>query len=79
MIIYSIVPAEIIFQNSENIIDASGNKNQYKEMEYLGHKIQVSKLTENTYTINRLISTSPQAFLDQRLQPGTIIDTLEKF
>lgn len=68
MILYSIVPSEVVFGDySANPVSAS------MEMDYMGYRVQVSALPNNQYVINRLISTSPKAYLDPRLQPGTVI------
>lgn len=68
MILYSIVPAEIVFAGSSK---ESGY--EYLEIEYMGEKVQVSPLTNNQMVIKRVISTSPKAYLNPNLQPGTII------
>lgn len=68
MILYSIIPAEIVFGNTEN-----ASKYNFFEIDYMGEKVQVSPVTGNQLVINRIISTSPKAYLDPKLQPGTII------
>lgn len=70
MILYSIIPAEIVFGN----FDAAEDK--YREIEYLGEKVVVLPLENNRYVINRIISTSLRAYLNPKLQPGMIIDKL---
>jgi hypothetical protein len=51
------------------------DKNEYKftEIDYLGHKIIASHISGNRYVINRIITTQLKAYLDSRLQPGTVI------
>jgi hypothetical protein len=68
VILYSIIPNEIVFANSDESYE-----NKYMEIDYAGEKVQVLALTNSQYVINRIISTSPRAYLDPRLQPGTII------
>ncbi|AUS96298.1 hypothetical protein CDQ84_05055 [Clostridium thermosuccinogenes] len=68
MILYSIVPWEIVFKND----DSSGST--FLEMEYIGEKVIVSPTQDNRYVINRIISTSPKAYLNPKLQPGVVID-----
>lgn len=71
LVIYSIVPPEVIFSaNKEN-----GREN-FLEMNYKGERVFVSKHHGNEYTIERIISTSPMAYLDPEIQPGTIIKGL---
>ncbi len=69
MIMHSIIPNEIIFQQPDG---PSGY--DYREIEYMGEKVQVTPLSNNRYVIQRIISTSPKAFLNPALQPGTVIE-----
>jgi len=74
MILYSIIPAEIVFGDYFRQEQNDGTKrSESKEFFYLGERVEVSPLTEDQYVIRRLISTSPKAFLDPRFKPGTII------
>ncbi len=67
--LYTIIPEEFIFGNSgENNL-----KGGCMEMDYMGEKVQVLRTEGNEYIISRLISTSPQAYLNPRLQPGSVI------
>lgn len=72
MILYSIIPLEIVFGNT----DGSSGIN-YKEAEYLGEKVLVSKLENDDYMITRLLSTNPKSFLNQKLQPGIVVKNAE--
>jgi hypothetical protein len=72
MILYSIIPAEVVFENFDKMSDDNHqNENKLIEMEYLGEKVQVTPLSNSKFVINRLISTSPKAYLNPKLQPGT--------
>ncbi|MFZ5987299.1 MAG: YlzJ-like family protein [Bacillota bacterium] len=68
MILYSIVPPEVVFDNYDK-----GGGQGYIEIEYLGEKVVVMPLTNNRYMIDRVISTSPKAFLNPKLMPGEVI------
>lgn len=68
MILYSIVPANIVFQGME---EKDGRRS--REIEYMGERVIVTPSGENELVIDRIISTSPKAFLNPKLQPGTII------
>lgn len=70
MILYSIVPVEIVFGKFYN----QPEENKYIELEYLGEKIIAVALSNNRYKIDRIISTSPKAYLNPNLAPGTIIE-----
>lgn len=71
MIFHSIIPMEIVFGNK-----LESQEMNLLEMEYLGEKVQVSPLTNNQLVITRLISTSPKAYLNPDLQPGSVINRL---
>jgi hypothetical protein len=66
---YSIIPLEVVFGTP---LDETQKK--FIEMDYLGEKIEVAPIENNKFSINRIISTYPKAYLDPRLQPGTIIE-----
>ena len=72
MIIHSIVPYEIFFANNKECPEML-------EVEYEGEKVEVYERSRNEYIINRIISSSPKAFLNKNLQPGTVIKTNIKF
>lgn len=69
MILYSIVPPEVIFENFNKC-----QENGYIEINYLGERVVVMPLSNNRYQINRVISTSPKAYLNPRLMPGNVIN-----
>jgi hypothetical protein len=69
MILYSIVPPEIVFQGAdkqENIF--------YFEAEYMGEKVIVARTSDRHYEISRLLSTRPSSYLDPAFQPGRAVD-----
>lgn len=68
MILYTIVPPEVIFR-----YDEPKETKDYMEIEYLGEKVVVMPLSNNSFKIDRVISTSPKAYLNPRLMPGEII------
>lgn len=68
MILYSIIPAEVVFSYSDD------KDNKKVEFLWRGEKIEAISLENNRYMINRLLSTSPKAYLDPEFQPGTIIE-----
>ncbi|NLK85866.1 MAG: hypothetical protein GX279_00030 [Clostridiaceae bacterium] len=72
MILYSIVPPEIVFNGFEG--DA-GIK--HIQGEYRGEKVLVVRMTDGSYTMSRLISTRPSSFLDPAFQPGTTVNERE--
>jgi hypothetical protein len=69
MIMYSIIPNEIIFAENEYMKEI-----KYFEGSFDGEKVQVMALSNNRYVVNRILSTSPKAYLNPKLQPGSIIE-----
>ena len=68
MILYSIIPLDIVFGNPDGSAEM-----KYLEAEYLGEKVLVSKLENNNFVIARLLSTNPKSYLNQKLEPGSVI------
>ena len=71
MILYSIIPVDVVFGCQYNCEDFN-----LKEIDYEGEKVVVSQLSNNTYRVDRIISTSPKAYLNPKLMPGKIIENL---
>ncbi len=69
MILYSIIPIESVFSKMDTNIS-----NDIIEIEYEGEKVEVFLLSNNTYIVNRVISTSLKAYLNPKLMPGRIIE-----
>ena len=69
MILYSIIPADVVFDG----FDSSKNNMRFVELEYMGEKIQAIPESNGEYIIARLLSTSPKAYLNPALQPGNVI------
>jgi hypothetical protein len=72
VILYSIIPAEVIFGNCDKDYE-----NKFVEVDYMGVKVQASMMENSKYVINRVISTSPKAYLNPKLQPGSIIERID--
>ncbi len=70
MILYSIIPVEYVFRDLSN----KSEEAEYFETEYMGEKLQVARQGNDSYRIVRIISTSPKAFLNPMLQPGSILN-----
>lgn len=69
MILYSIIPPEVVFGDFEKV-----DEKEYLEIEYLGEKVMVTPLSNNQYKVDRIISTSPKAYLNPKLMPGEVIN-----
>jgi YlzJ-like protein len=67
MIIYSVIPSEIIYQGMESFDP------HYEEMDMDGVKLQVERLNQYQAAIVRLISYNPQDYLNPKFAPGTLI------
>jgi len=70
MLLYSIIPVDVVFGN---YYSTEGYNSI--EIEYEGEKVEVVPLSGNSYRINRVISTSPKAYLNPKLMPGNIIES----
>lgn len=68
MILYSIIPPEVVFRNTEEEYYPKPLKVKYK-----GEIIEVIPVRRNSpdYMISRILSSSPKAFLEPALQPGS--------
>lgn len=60
--IYSIVPPEQLFY--------ADIKQERMEVSINGEKVILLKNDDNTYTVERLISTNPKAYLKPEFMPG---------
>ena len=70
--LYSIVPAEVVFQGSTYLDEV-----KYFEADYRGERILVAQMSDKRYEVSRLLSTRTVSFLDPALQPGSVIDVSE--
>lgn len=68
MIFHSVIPVEMVFAEYYQNVD-----NKTTVIDYLNEKVEVQPLEDNQFVIRRLLSTSLGAYLDSRLQPGSII------
>lgn len=68
--IYSIIPLDQLLFNPEDY------KQERMEVNINGEQVVILKNSNNTYTIERLISTNPKAYLNPELAPGTVIMTV---
>lgn len=72
MILYSIVPPEVVFQGSYGQEEL-----KYFEAGYKGERVIVSQTADRKYRIDRLLSTRPDAFLNSAFLPGSTVDESE--
>ena len=66
MIIYTPMPIEEVLKDYDKV-------KEFKEIDYQGKKLQVETLENGQYKIARILSSSPQDYLDPKLQPGVIL------
>lgn len=69
MILYSIIPPEVVFQGLFEM-----QEQQHYMAEFRGEKVMVLKKPDNHYEITRLLSTCPSRFLDPAYQPGSPVN-----
>jgi hypothetical protein len=65
-VIYSVIPYERIFYDNQNEMS-------FIEVTLHGERVVLIKNKDNTYTIDKLISTNPKAYLKPELMPGTLL------
>lgn len=68
--IYSIVPFDQILFDQQN---STGTR---MEVTLDGERVVLLQNENNTYSIERLISTNPKAYLRPELAPGTLLMTI---
>ncbi len=71
MIIYTIVPPEVIFNQQE------GCEQKSQCIAYDGNFLEVTHMNGSKYKINRVISTDLNTYLDPDFQPGSTIEGSE--
>ena len=77
MILYSIIPPEIVFQGFQENEAAEKQNTGIFEAYYRGEKVLVSKNAYSRFEIVRLLSTCPKSFLNEYFQPGHVIEVWE--
>lgn len=68
--IYSIVPFDQVLFDQQT---SMGNR---MEVTLNGERVVLLQNENNTYSIERLISTNPKAYLKPELTPGTLLMTI---
>lgn len=64
--IYTIMPIDAVLNNQTDL------KYDYCEKTIDGQLVQLNKNEDGKYSLIRVISTDPQAFLSKKFQPGII-------
>lgn len=66
MILWTIMPEELVFSQESNPIP-------YEEIEFAGAKMMVEKVSDSERRIVRILSTDPADYLRQDIQPGNLL------
>lgn len=69
MVLWTIMPSELIFQE-QNTMEKSP---VYEEVDLEGKKVIVERCSPNQSKIVRIISTCPEDYMLEELQPGTML------
>ncbi|WP_449540065.1 YlzJ-like family protein [Ferdinandcohnia sp. Marseille-Q9671] len=64
MILYTMMPQELIYPQDEQ------HESNLKFVDINGVSLAVSQASNGEYTIERIMSTNPQHYLDGRYSPG---------
>lgn len=67
MALWTVVPVETLLVNDQN----SAN---YREINYTGIDLLIEDIAENKCKVIRILSTNPDDFLMDDLQPGAILN-----
>jgi len=70
--LYSIIPAEVVFQGSGYLEEV-----KFFHADYRGERIMIAQMSDKHYEVVRLLSTRPESFLNPTFLPGSIIDEKE--
>lgn len=68
---WTIVPDMFLFSKD----DPKFLENQYNEIEFSNKILVTRKLNEKQYEIVRIITTDPRDYLNEKIQPGSIINS----
>ncbi|WIW71863.1 YlzJ-like family protein [Anaerosinus gibii] len=68
---WTIVPDMFLFSKD----DPKFLENQYDEIEFSNKILVTRKLNEKQYEIVRIITTDPRDYLNEKIQPGSIINS----
>ncbi len=71
MVMWTIVPDMFLFSKD----DPKFLENQYNEIEFSNKILVTRKLNEKQYEIVRIITTDPRDYLNEKIQPGSIINS----
>ncbi len=71
MILYTIVDPNIVFKNE--IYDENRANDKFIEVRVNGVMVQTSKSGNSDLKVERIISTNPFDYLNNKIQPGSII------
>ena len=66
MILYSIVPEEVVWQDWEKA-------REFLEVTFNGVTVQVERVGPDTFRLTRVFSTDPYDYLKPVFQPGTLL------
>jgi len=65
MVLWTVMPMEIMLSQEY--------QPNYKEIEYAGTKMMVEKTANNECRVVRILSTDPQDYLRNDIQPGAVL------
>ncbi len=69
-LLYTIVKPELIFENIKKV----ELQNSVEEISYKGMIVTGHRQKDNTFIIERIITTKPEVYLDASIAPGSVIN-----
>lgn len=67
--LYTIIPLEIVLKNADDYTEIK----EREIINYHGIIMEATRQNDGRYRIDRLLSTNPMIYLDERFQPGIIL------
>lgn len=67
MMIWSIIPTELIFEGADQM-------KAPRYLNYQGKKLLVTEGADGKFSVMSLLSSDPSDFLDARFAPGSVVD-----
>ena len=77
MVLYTIVPPEIIFsenKTNESVEICNAKTSRAVEIDYFGEKVQVFLFSDDSMIVDRIITSNLKSYLNPALQPGMTVD-----
>lgn len=69
MPVWTIMPEETLFSATDTVVSPTNQQ----AISYCGIPMVIENIADHQYKIIRLLSTNPDDYLDENLQPGSLL------